>query len=58
MKFKIKNFNQLGSDRIANAFGITEKLKSNYIIIDFGTATTFDIIKKKMFMMEALLHLV
>ena len=46
MKFKIKNFNQLGSDRIANAFGVTEKLKSNYIIIDFGTATTFDIIKK------------
>ena len=47
MKFKIKNFNQLGSDRIANAFGIGENLKSNYIIIDFGTATTFDIIKKK-----------
>ena len=46
MKFKIINFNQLGSDRIANAFGVTEKLKSNYIIIDFGTATTFDIIKK------------
>ena len=47
MKFKIKNFNQLGSDRIANAFGVGENLKSNYIIIDFGTATTFDIIKKK-----------
>ena len=46
MKFKIKNFNQLGSDRIANAFGVSEKLKSNYIIVDFGTATTFDIIKK------------
>ncbi len=46
MKFKIKNFNQLGSDRIANAFGAGVKLKSNYIIIDFGTATTFDIIKK------------
>ena len=46
MKFKIKNFNQLGSDRIANAFGIRDKSKSNYIIIDFGTATTFDIIKK------------
>ena len=47
MKFKVKNFNQLGSDRIANAFGIEKKLKSNYIIIDFGTATTFDIIKSK-----------
>ena len=31
MKFKIKNFNQLRSDRIANAFGVTEKLNSNYI---------------------------
>ncbi len=47
MKFKIKNFNQLGSDRIANAFGIRDKSKSNHIVIDFGTATTFDIIKKK-----------
>ena len=46
MKFKVKNFNQLGSDRIANSFGVGEKLKSNYIIIDFGTATTFDILKK------------
>ena len=47
MKFNIKNFSQLGSDRIANAFGIETNFKSNYIIIDFGTATTFDIIKKK-----------
>ena len=46
MKFKIKNFNQLGSDRIANAFGVGTKSKTNYIIIDFGTATTFDIIKQ------------
>ena len=47
MKFKVKNFNQLGSDRIANAFGAIERLNSSYIIVDFGTATTFDIIKKK-----------
>ncbi len=47
MKFKIKNFNQLGSDRIANAFGTIDKSNSKHIIIDFGTATTFDIIKKK-----------
>ena len=46
MKFKIKNFNQLGSDRIANAFGVGTKTKTSHIIIDFGTATTFDIIKK------------
>ncbi len=47
MKFNVKNFNQLGSDRIANALGVNTKAKSNYIIVDFGTATTFDIIKKK-----------
>ncbi len=46
MNFRIKNFYQLGSDRIANSLGLGEELKSNYIIIDFGTATTFDIIKK------------
>ncbi len=39
----IKKFNQLGSDRIANAIGLNNK--KNCIIIDFGTATTFDIIK-------------
>ena len=39
----IKNVSQLGSDRIANA--IAGKKYNNCLIIDFGTATTFDIIK-------------
>ena len=43
MKINIKNKNNLGSDRIANAIG-AKKLK-NCLIIDFGTATTFDVIK-------------
>ncbi len=47
MKFKIKQYSQLGSDRIANAVGAYYKLNTNCIIIDFGTATTFDIVKKK-----------
>ena len=47
MNFKIKQYSQLGSDRIANAVGAYYKLNSNCIIIDFGTATTFDIVKKK-----------
>ncbi len=43
---KIKpNFNQVGSDRLANAIGMINKNK-NFIIIDFGTATTFDVINK------------
>ena len=43
LKINIKNFNQLGSDRVANAIGANES--KNCLIIDFGTATTFDIIK-------------
>ena len=43
IRINIKNKNNLGSDRIANAIG-AKKLK-NCLIIDFGTATTFDVIK-------------
>ena len=43
IKINIKNKKNLGSDRIANAIG-SKKLK-NCLIIDFGTATTFDIVK-------------
>ena len=39
------NLNQIGSDRIANyAYVYSRKIK-NCIIVDFGTATTFDVIK-------------
>ena len=37
------NKKQVGSDRIANALGVLDKNK-NYIILDFGTATTFDVL--------------
>ena len=43
IKINVKNKQQLGSDRIANAIG-AKKFK-NCLIIDFGTATTFDIIR-------------
>ena len=46
MNFRIKKYSQLGSDRIANAIGAYHKFKTNCIVIDFGTATTFDVIKK------------
>ena len=39
------NKKQVGSDRISNAIGIIDK-KSNFIILDFGTATTFDVVIK------------
>ena len=43
IKIKVKKYDQLGSDRISNAVGSLRY--SNSIIIDFGTATTFDIVK-------------
>ena len=46
VKINIKNKNQVGSDRIANAVGVYKKYKSNGIVLDFGTATTFDVITK------------
>ena len=39
------NHKQVGSDRISNAIGIIDK-KLNYIILDFGTATTFVVVVK------------
>ena len=42
IKIKV-NKKQVGSDRLANAIGISKKNK-NFIIVDFGTATTFDIV--------------
>ena len=43
IKINVRKINQLGSDRIVNASG-GRKYK-NCLILDFGTATTFDIIK-------------
>ena len=39
------NRSQVGSDRIANAISVIDN-KNNYIVVDFGTATTFDVIMK------------
>ena len=46
IKIKVKNKKQVGSDRIANAIGAYKKYKKNCIVLDFGTATTFDVINK------------
>ena len=39
------NKKEIGSDRLANAISVISKNK-NFIVVDFGTATTFDVIKK------------
>ena len=47
VKINIKNNHQVGSDRIANAVGAFKKYKTDCIVLDFGTATTFDVVTKK-----------
>ena len=44
IKIKV-DYKQVGSDRITNSISLMDK-KNNYIILDFGTATTFDVIIK------------
>lgn len=48
VKNKYKNPKQVGADRLANAAAACHDYpKKNIIIIDFGTATTFDLVNKK-----------
>jgi type III pantothenate kinase len=41
------NPKDVGADRVVNAVAAHEKYEGNLIIVDFGTATTFDYITKK-----------
>jgi type III pantothenate kinase len=43
---QIKNKKEVGSDRIINAIAGFKKFGGNLIILDFGTATTFDVVGK------------
>ena len=45
IKIKV-NFKQAGSDRLTNAISLQND-RDNFIILDFGTATTFDVVLKK-----------
>ena len=47
LKVNIDNPKELGPDRIANSIGGYIKAKSPVIIIDLGTATTFDLVNEK-----------
>ena len=44
LKIKV-NKKQIGSDRLANAIAVIDK-KRNFIVVDFGTATNFDVVIK------------
>ena len=47
IKIELKNPYEVGDDRIINAIASIDKYKPPIIIVDFGTATTFDVINSK-----------
>ena len=47
MPIQYDNPREVGADRIVNAVAAFEKYKTDLIIIDFGTATTFDYVSAK-----------
>jgi len=47
MKIEV-NKNQIGSDRLANSIAVISKIR-NHIILDFGTATTFDVVIRNVY---------
>lgn len=47
MPVRIDNPRELGADRLINAFAAWEAHKQALIVIDFGTATTFDVVSGK-----------
>ena len=47
IKIKTDNPNEVGADRIANAVAVSDLYKGAVIVVDFGTATSFDIINSK-----------
>jgi len=47
LPIRYKNPSEVGADRIVNAVAAFLKYKTSLIVIDFGTATTFDAISEK-----------
>lgn len=47
LQLQCDNPKEVGADRIVNAVGATESYEGALIIIDFGTATTFDAVTEK-----------
>jgi type III pantothenate kinase len=45
-QIKIDNPDEVGADRLLNALAAHERYKGPLVIVDFGTATTFDVVDK------------
>jgi len=43
------NLNDIGADRIANSIAVVKKKIKNSVVIDLGTATTFEVLKNGVF---------
>ena len=44
IKIELKNKSEIGSDRLINSISAYHEFGGNLIVIDFGTATTFDVV--------------
>jgi type III pantothenate kinase len=49
------NYKEMGSDRVADILGAMFLFKDNFIVIDFGTAITIDIIRNRTYIGGAIL---
>jgi type III pantothenate kinase len=47
LPIRYKNPSEVGADRIVNAIAAFQKYQTSLVVIDFGTATTFDSISEK-----------
>ena len=47
MPVLVDNPSELGADRLVNAIGAYEKYGGPAIVVDFGTATTFDVVSAR-----------
>lgn len=47
ISFRVERPEEVGADRLCNAVAAWEKFKTAAIVVDFGTATTFDVITAK-----------
>ena len=47
IRIRMKNKKEVGADRIVNVVAAWTRWKTDLIVVDFGTATTFDVVTKK-----------
>lgn len=57
LNLRYENPREVGADRIVNAVATVEKYGGPLVVVDFGTATTFDCIDEKGHYLGELLYL-